>query len=215
MTKQSTPTPAGQMRLCKGGVAMTVKYNYGSKPAGNYNYKWFIKSIAPILPKNDRVFFYNDQLKWRNNSKEIPLELFRNICYWKSHRRFKKVLENKKCEVNDRWQKVRQYLSKAPFQDNSLRCAFNELIQLRGVGVPTASALLTAWNPNEFGIIDFKVLKVLSIGETANISSYLKLRNRLLKLRKELKIDNCSLRQIELAIWYYYPIQNTGEVVIK
>lgn len=56
---------------------MKVKYDYGSKPAEDYNYKCFVKTIAPILPKDDRVFFYDRQLNWRRCGK-IPLSLFRN-----------------------------------------------------------------------------------------------------------------------------------------
>ncbi|MHC4691658.1 MAG: hypothetical protein ACYS67_02870 [Planctomycetota bacterium] len=190
---------------------MKVKYDYGSKPAEDYNYKCFVKSIAPILPKDDKVFIYDRQLNWRRCGK-IPLGLFRNICHWKSSRPFKKyVRKNTALEVNKRWQNALQQLKDTPFQDNAIKKALKDLTELKGVAVPTASALLTAWNPDEFGIIDFKVLKVLGIDGPANIDSYTEFRNRLLKLRKELKLDNCSLRQIELAIWHYYPIQNVKE----
>ena len=191
---------------------MKVKYDYGSKPAEDYNYKCFVKTIAPILPKDDEVFLYRHSDEWRENPNKIPFVLFKNICHWKSQRPFKRyVCENTALEVNKRWQNALQQLKDTPFQENAIKKALNELTKLKGVAVPTASALLTAWNPDEFGIIDFKVLKVLGIAEKANIDSYTKLRNRLLKLRKELMLDNCSLRQIELAIWHYYPIQNADE----
>ena len=189
-----------------------MKYDYGSKPVNVYDYRCFVKSIAPILPKDDKVFLYRNLDEWRENPNKIPVVLFKNICHWKSPRPFKKyVCENTALEVNKRWQNALQQLKDTPFQENAIKKALNELTKLKGVAVPTASALLTAWNPDEFGIIDFKVLKVLGIAEKANIDSYTKLRNRLLKLRKELMLDNCSLRQIELAIWHYYPIQNADE----
>jgi len=186
---------------------MEVKYDYGSKPANNYDYKDFVKHIAPLLPKDDKVFFHDNSLEWRNNLDEIPLELFENICHWKSPRPFKKyICENTQVKINLQWNKALQQLC-IPFENNAIKKALNELTKLRGVAVSTASALLTSWNPDQFGIIDFKVIKVLDIGRTANISSYITLRNRLLELREELKIDNCALRQIELAIWHYYSIQ--------
>lgn len=191
---------------------MNVEYEYGSKPSRGYNYECFIKSIAPILPKNDKVFYYNGKLNWRRFN-DIPLDLFRNICHWKSPRPFTRyVCKNGQSEVNERWKKALQYLIEGSFHEISIENALSELVKLKGVAVPTASALLTAWNPDKFGIIDFKVLDVLGIAETATISSYTKFRNQLLVLRNKLKIGNCSLRQIELAIWHYYPIQYAGKV---
>jgi len=187
-------------------------YAYGSSPVNGYDYNDFVRHIAPVLPKDDEVFLYRHSHEWRENSNKIPVVLFKNICHWKSPRPFKKyVCKNKALEINKRWQNALQQLEDTPFQDNAIKKALKELTELKGVAVPTASALLTAWNPDEFGIIDFKVLKVLVIDGPANIDSYTEFRNRLLKLRKELKLDNCSLRQIELAIWHYYPIQNADE----
>ena len=192
-----------------------VEYKYGSGAIEGYNYKCFVKTIAPILSKDDRVFFYKGHLDWRRSGK-MPLGLFRNICHWKSPRPFKRyVQKNTVLQVNRAWRTALRLLIDKSFQDEDIEKALNELIKLKGVAIPTASALLTAWNPDEFGIIDFKVLNVLGIDKTPNSSLYTKFRNRLRKLREELEISNCSLRQIELAIWHYYPIQNTGKTVIK
>ena len=75
-----------------------------------------------------------------------------------------------------------------------------------------ASALLTAWNPEEFGIIDKNVCIVI-YGEEKKITpelyvEYIKKLRKLKQNHKELK--NCAIRQIELAIWHYYRIQEQG-----
>ena len=190
-----------------------MAYEYGSSPKKGYDYMCFVKHIAPVLPKDDKVFFHDDSLQWRNNHNGIPLVLFRNICHWKSQRLFKKhLLNNTDDEVNERWKNALQQLGDPPFQSEAIIRALIELTELKGVGVPMASALLTAWSPDQFGIIDFKVLAVLNLSQNTTMANYVTYRNRLLELKdtqKELK--NCALRQIELALWHWYPIQNAGQ----
>jgi len=189
-----------------------VIYNYGSQPDGSYNYISFIEHLAPVLPADDQVFLHNNSTEWRNNHNQIPLELFRNVCHWKSPRRFQNVLQNNENEVNERWENALQELNNPPYEEQSVQNAFSELTPLHGVGVRTASALLTAWNPAEFGILDYKVLHVLNMPQRYSIGNYLAYRNRLLELRNQyIELNNCALRQIELAIWHYHPISKTGQ----
>lgn len=191
---------------------MKRKYDYGSEPINTYDYMCFVKHIAPVLPKDNKVFFHNSSLKWRNNRNGMPLVLFRNICHWKSRRLFRKyLLKNTPDEVDKRWRNALQQLDEPPFQDDAIRGALTELTELQGIGVPMASALLTAWNPDKFGIIDFKVLAVLNLSKSTSIPNYIVFLNRLLKLKKtQPELRNCALRQIELSLWYYYSIQEAG-----
>jgi len=189
-----------------------MKYEYGSKPVNGYDYRCFVKHIAPVLPKDDEVFLYRHSDEWRENPNKIPVVLFKNICHWKSPRRFKNVLINKVSDVNKRWKNALHQLNGSPFQKHAIRSAFKELTSLHGVAVPTASALLTAWNPKQFAIMDFKTLAVLNMPQRKSVKSYVEFRNRLLELRSsEPELHNCALRQIELAIWHYYPIQNADK----
>jgi len=198
------------LKLLASEIHKTIYY-YGSRPANNYDYRCFVKYIAPVLPKNDKVFFHNNSLEWRNNRNEIPIELFRNICHWKSPRRFDEVLNNTSDHVNLRWHDALLLLQETTFENNGVTGALNALTQLRGVEVRMASALLTAWNPDEFGIMDFKVLNVLGMPETYSAEDYMALRNKLLELKNtQPELNNCTLRQIELALWYYYSIQDAG-----
>jgi len=185
-----------------------VEYDYGSPPVSNYTYRNFIQHLAPALPKNDKVFYHRESLQWRNNLNKIPLDLFRNICHWKSRRRFEKVLKNKDRKVNAQWSSALQQLNQSEFSDEGIDAALKLLVELDGVAVPTASALLTAWKPEQFGIIDFRVRHVLDM---PNNTSYVVFRSKLLQLQQELQLDNCNLRQIEMALWHYYPIKMEGK----
>lgn len=189
-----------------------VVYNYGSQPVGNYGYISFVRHLAPVLPADDQVFLHNNGTEWHNNHDQIPLELFRNVCHWKSPRRFNDVLQNTAEQVNQQWRSALQELNNPTYEEESIRDAFGQLIQLDGVEVPTASALLTAWNPAEFGILDYKVLQVLNLPQYPSIRNYLAYRQRLLDLRAQYEeLNNCALRQIELALWHYYSISKTGQ----
>lgn len=186
-------------------------YAYGSSPVNGYDYNDFVRHIAPVLPKNDKVFFHDNSLIWRNNHNGIPLDLFRNICHWKSPRRFRNVYNNNENNVNRLWENALQQLKRPPFQAIAIKRAFKELRKLEGVAVPTASALLTAWNPDQFGIIDFKVLFVLDLPKSTSMSNYVTYRQKLVDLKHaQPELKNCALRQIELALWYYYSIQDAG-----
>lgn len=190
-----------------------MAYEYGSPPEPQYDYRCFIKHLAPHLPKDDKVFFHEGALEWRANHNAMPLTLFKNICHWKSPRPFGRVCANTADEVNERWRRALTRLHREPFQDDDVAVALAELTQLNGVEVRTASALLTAWNPKQFGILDFKVLKVLDLPQNQySPQSYIAYRRRLLELRDELpELHACALRQIELALWHFYAVQEIGD----
>jgi hypothetical protein len=190
---------------------MKYKYDYGSSPMSGYSHVHFVRHLAPVLPKDDQVFFHRKSLQWREDRDKIPLGLFRNICHWKSPRRFvKNVLNNSATHVNKRWKVTLELLNDPPFSDEVIKKALKELTKLDGVEVPTASALLTAWNPNQFGIVDFKTLAVLEMSRCTSRSNYVVFRNKLLELKETYsELHNCAVRQIELALWHYHPIWNS------
>ena len=149
------------------------------------------------------------------------MDLFRNICHWKSPRRFELVRNLSYKKVQECWQKVLRHLKQQKLQEENIRGALRELIRLKGIGVPMASALITAWNPQQFGIVDFKTLIVLGKREDVekegiSISDYIDFRNELLRLRQDHnKLHACALRQIEFALWNYYSIYKSGKKKIR
>jgi endonuclease III len=113
--------------------------------------------------------------------------------------------------VNKCWKETLQELGRNPYEEQSILNALTKLTQLDGVAVKTASVLLTAWNPAEFGVMDYKVLEVLGMQQSDSARNYILYRNQLLELRRQYKeLDKCGLRQIELALWHYHSIQQMG-----
>ncbi|MCX5637475.1 MAG: hypothetical protein NTX52_07260 [Planctomycetota bacterium] len=192
-----------------------MKYSYGSHPIGNYTCIDFVRYLAPVSPVNDQVFYWQGSLQWRDNDN-IPLDLFKNICHWKSQRRFRLVLNVQDNELQERWRAALRHLNQQELQDENIQGALQELIRLQGIGIPMASALLTAWNPRQFGIVDFRTLVVLGMRQDdarngISIPDYINFRNNLLRLQQDHnELHACALRQIELAFWHYYPICRSG-----
>lgn len=198
---------------------MTINYRFGSRPNSGYNYRDFVKHLSPHLPANDKAFYHNKSLDWRTE-RDIPYELFVSLCHWKSPRRTGNLVEDRK-RVSKVWGEVLDLLDGHLSDDEAIRKAmgvlsWNEAKEsgLRGVQVRTASVLLTAWNPGCFAVSDFKVLSLLCpkkvIGDS--IAVYIDYLKRLRNLREKLELDDISLRQIELALWHYYPIHLEGKV---
>jgi len=189
-----------------------MMYEYGSPINHGYDYIRFVKAIAPSLPRDDLVFFHDDSADWRKNPKGIPRTLFLNVCHWKSPRPFNLVRENLPHEeVNRHWQRAIQPLTKPRSDDDSVKTALAELTHLRGIGIRTASALLTAWDPKQFGIIDFRVAKVLDLGENFSATTYVGFLRKLKEMRDtHSELRGCGLRQIELALWHYFPLQEVS-----
>jgi len=186
-------------------------YSYGNPLNDGYDYIQFAKQVAPFLPDDDRVFLHNDSPNWRKNPKKIPWTLFLNVCHWKSARPRRLARENSQEDINRRWRKAIEPLAEPPFDDDSVKTALAELTHLRGVRIPTASALLTAWNPWEFGIIDKRVATVLSLGENLSAARYAEFLRKLKLMRNTYpELRDCALRQIELALWHYFPLQEAG-----
>jgi hypothetical protein len=75
------------------------------------------------------------------------------------------------------------------------------LTLLSGVGIPMASAMLTAWNPDEFTVLDVRALASLrATGELnstgpPSYTSYLQLCRRIARRCK------CDLRTLDRALW--------------
>ena len=79
--------------------------------------------------------------------------------------------------------------------------AVEALIELSGVGVPVASAILTAIYPNRYTIIDFRALEALGTNTTnRSVSFYLRY---LRHCRETAEMYGVSLRQLDRALWQW------------
>lgn len=88
----------------------------------------------------------------------------KKIVYWKSPRVVHHIDSNPP-------EKVREALDKATAPATTVQEAFEVLIGLRGVGVPVASAILTAIFPDRYTVIDFRALEALG-HDAAGIEFY-------------------------------------------
>jgi len=118
------------------------------------------------------------------------------ICMWKSPRQKKRYQENNPDEVIKTTEKA--------FKENTDLGKLISLLDLNGIGIPTASAILAVYDPENFGVIDIRALQVLNSAglidsDNANSekiwSEYIK-KLRLLKGKYA-----CTARAVDKALY--------------
>jgi hypothetical protein len=80
--------------------------------------------------------------------------------------------------------------------------AFRELQSLKGIGLPVASAILTAIFPDRFTVIDIMALRALSVPEGTPMSMPLYLRY-LAFCGSQAERLGISLRDMDRALWQW------------
>lgn len=127
---------------------------------------------------------------------EYTLGNLKTIVCWKSERRAGLLDDNTIAIIADALRLASDARTTEP-------SAIAALVRLDGVGVPVASAILTAINPERYTIIDFRVL--ISLGSNKkppySIDFYLAYLTRCRELAREL---NISLRTLDHALWQWY-----------
>jgi thermostable 8-oxoguanine DNA glycosylase len=117
---------------------------------------------------------------------------FLRICAWKTGRSKSKVASNGEQEVE------RATRAALDAQDEAER--IEALLELKGVGVPTASVLLHFAFPREYPILDVRALE--SLGQrgrtTYSVSYWLKYLDTCRQLSEE---HGVSLRVLDKALW--------------
>jgi hypothetical protein len=96
---------------------------------------------------------------------------------------------------------IEQVLRSASAANNE-RSAIEALDKLHGVGVPIASAVLTAIAPEKYTIIDVHALRSLGVSDDLiqKVDYYLAYLNKCRELAKQFKI---SLRTLDHALWQW------------
>ena len=82
----------------------------------------------------------------------MKFDEFYKIAMWKSVRPKQKYLKNKE---------VIEEITKEAFSENNEIIKIEKLCSLKGVAIPTASAILTIIYPNKYAIIDIRCLEML------------------------------------------------------
>jgi hypothetical protein len=127
---------------------------------------------------------------------------FLTICRWKSPRSLPLCRKNAPA-------RIRRQTALA-FASRSERVRFEALTALRGVGAPTASALLTLTDPRRYGVIDVRVWKLLfELGSVRSKPGGAGFRfehwhQYVTQLRGHAKALGVTVRAVELSLFLYH-----------
>lgn len=123
---------------------------------------------------------------------EFSRDNLEKIVMWKSARRVKLIQVNTDSEIQEA-------LSVA-VKAGEPRVAIGVLMGLCGVGLPMASAILTAVKPDDYTVIDFRTLEALGVPDLSPDRNFYLLKY--LPECKRLAREACtSLRIIDRALW--------------
>jgi hypothetical protein len=131
---------------------------------------------------------------------EYEYEEFLAVCNWKTPRTQSLVQSNSRETVSE--------VTQMAFScSEDLRAPVLSL--LRGVGTPTASALLTVWKPTIYTILDVRVLDAMPhlshpLLAQESIPALRKSYSRYLGLMRKVSRDlGCDLRSLDKALWTF------------
>lgn len=127
----------------------------------------------------------------------FTFEEFYKICIWKSPRPKKKYIKNISA-IGE--------VSRKAFSETNERSRISVLLKLEGVGLPTASALLTSVFPEKYAIIDIRCLEIVrerfndKIGKIISINVWIEYLEEIRKRALEYKITPRELEKALFAI---------------
>jgi hypothetical protein len=116
------------------------------------------------------------------------------VCAWKTGRSKSKVASNTEEEV--------EHATRATFEAQDEAEKMDALLELKGVGVPTASTLLHCAYPSDYPILDVRALEALGHrGRTTySVSYWLRYLEACRRLAQE---HGVSIRVLDKALWQY------------
>jgi thermostable 8-oxoguanine DNA glycosylase len=124
----------------------------------------------------------------------LNFDEFFEICMWKSRRPKNRYLKN---------QNQIEKITQKAFQAQDEIDKINLICSLNGVGIPTASALLTVVYPRKYGIMDIRCVEMLqelkfNIKNAMSVKNWLKYLVIMRKLAKENKV---TPRQLDMILF--------------
>jgi len=124
------------------------------------------------------------------------------ICRWKSPRAIRHIEANNAATIRS--------LTRKAFSTRSEQKRIEYLTQLRGVGLPMASAILALVDPKRYGVIDIRVWQLLIAIKSVHKNpkgigfTFKNWYHYLCKLRYHAKELGVSVRSVELTLFYYH-----------
>nr|MDO8098886.1 hypothetical protein [Candidatus Njordarchaeota archaeon] len=100
--------------------------------------------------------------------------------------------------------------SRMAFESISQDCSIEGSIEaikhlrdgIRDLGIPMASAILTMYDPLNFGVIDTRAWSALFDKKTSQITSYRQWGRYLREIRRLAKLHPMKCREIDASLWF-------------
>lgn len=168
--------------------------------AQGYDYDYDARGYRLLGDDDPRFPRAGDEIRARGYTQRQELY---EIARWKSRRRATLVNENPDLVVHEVTEVGITLMACAPGY------AVNVLTVIKGIGIPTASAVLAVVDPKNFGIIDIRAWRTLSQWcpnrfPRKNFSSF-SAKDYLcyLKAIRELaEVSELSCREVDMALWH-------------
>ncbi|MFA5770838.1 MAG: hypothetical protein WC894_05095 [Patescibacteria group bacterium] len=170
-----------------------------------------ISNLNFVESNKDRLLF--EKINVASEKKYLTKTEFYEICMWKSPRPKKYYLMNTEETIEN--------ISSIILSTIDEKIKIDLLDSLKGVSIPTASAILTLINPRDYGIIDIRVWQVLylygyvnekSSGINFSFDNWL---NYLTKLRRYANKYNITARTVEQILFKHHLKIQEGKLYDK
>jgi len=154
-----------------------------------------------------------DELKPVLKRGYLTKDEFIKIGKWKSSRLQRWYFQNTDEEI----EKITKDVLLTKFEKRKI----DLLIKLKGVKIPTASAILTLIDPDNYGVIDIRVWQVLYLYDSVKTKpegigfDFNNWFNYLVKLRYYAKKFKVKARDIERTLFLYHPKIQEGNLYKK
>jgi hypothetical protein len=150
------------------------------------------------------------ELRHVKRARQFSRAEFVKMCRWKSPRALHHYESNSAAAVRAR--------SRAALRSRDERERLDRLTSLKGVSVPTASAILTLIDPGRYGVLDIRVWRLLfRMGAVASKPRgvgfrYADWERYLAILRRHAQALGVSARRVELTLFEYHRRTQAGRL---
>lgn len=151
-----------------------------------------------------------NELKQVRKRKYFTKKEFLKICMWKSPRPKNQYLRNSEEKII--------FISKKVFSTKFEKLRMELLKKLRGVSIPTASAILTLTDPKNYGVLDIRVWQILYLYNSVKVKpkgmnfDFNNWYSYLMKLRYYAIKFKVSARCIERTLFFYHKRIQVGNL---
>jgi hypothetical protein len=176
-------------RFRKGPPEFELQYDPADIPKFAKEYLDYLDTLLPDDYRQDRVM---EAAGKRIASKDFSRANLKAICKWKSPRSVGLLDDNSNAEIE---QALEQAMSTV-----DVKVAIGSLKTLVGVGVKTASAILTAIYPERYTVLDFRALQALGVEDSNSMELYVLYLDACLSMANKYGV---TMRNFDRANWQW------------